>query len=671
MVFSKYVEPEGVAGGLALWWNNEVSVDVEISNKNMMHTMISTQADSRCWAATFVYGSPTHARKEQILNMIRGVACSDRVPWLCIGDFNQVLNVEDKRGGNLPNLGRIRAVREMLEDCGLTNLECKGPKFTWRNNRSDGEFIMERIDLAFANSKRREDFDTAMVLVEVAVGSDYNLLLLNTDLSLNKVKKPFKFESFWTTEESCKQIVSSSWAQNVNGSNMFRLCKKLRGSKDKLKEWHKNNFEDLRLPIAVLKDRLAEVQKKAEAGFSSKLYIEEKIMRRQRNQVVKLKDENDEWQTDPDLIANTIQSHFTKLYAAPPNREFEDILSLVDPIGTEEVNAALTKSVSLEEVQKAVFQMGSLKAPGSDGFPSIFYQKYWDVVREDVFTGVNEFFQNGHILKEMNHTNVALIPKVNNPESMSQFRPISLCRFNYKIVSKVLANKLQPFIHSLITEQQSAFIPGRQIHDNVIVAHEVFHFLKRKKTGGKCYVDVKLDLNKAYDHVCWDFLFSVLQGMGFNETWVEWIKECVHTVKYSINANREQVCNITPNRGLRQGDPLSPYLFLIAVNVFSSLMNKATCNKTLAGVRMKRKCPIVSHLLFADDSLGKAGGSEVESAGGAVDGGEYGVEVEEIDLEETGWKLRRSELKKLATPSEKLELRLKWRGGCRDWRAWF
>ncbi|KAG5543002.1 hypothetical protein RHGRI_015929 [Rhododendron griersonianum] len=117
-----------------------------------------------------------------------------------------------------------------------------------------------------------------MVLAEVAVGSDHNPLLLNTDLSLNKVKKPFKFESFWTTEENCKQIVTSSWAQSVNGSDMFRLCKKLRGCKDKLKEWHKNNFEDLRLQIAAFKDRLAEIQKKTEVGFNSELYIEEKVV---------------------------------------------------------------------------------------------------------------------------------------------------------------------------------------------------------------------------------------------------------------------------------------------------------------------------------------------------------------------------------------------------------
>ncbi|KAF7154187.1 hypothetical protein RHSIM_Rhsim01G0110800 [Rhododendron simsii] len=390
---SKYVEPEGLAGGLALWWNNDVSVDVEVANKNVMHTVISSLVDSRCWVSTFVYGSPTHAGKELVWNMIRGIACSENIPWMCIGDFNQVLSVEDKRGGNIPNMGRIRVFQEMLEECGLTDLECKGPRFTWRNNRNASDFIMERIDIAFANARWREIFDTALVMVEVAVGSDHNPLILNTDFSLNKVKKPFKFESFWTTDEACKQIIDDMWAQNVAGSDMFRLCKKLRGCKDKLKEWHKKNFEDLRLQIAVLKDHLEDIQKKSEVGFSPERYIEEKVVitkladlwqkesmfwhqrsrvnwlrmgdrntrffhlttiqRRQRNQIAKLKAENGEWQTDPALIANTIQSHFSKLYANPPSRDFEDIISLVDPVVSNEVNAALTKPISIEEsVQK-------------------------------------------------------------------------------------------------------------------------------------------------------------------------------------------------------------------------------------------------------------------------------------------------------------------------------
>lgn len=112
---------------------------------------------------------------------------------------------------------------------------------------------------------------------------------------------------------------------------------------------------------------------------------------------------------------------------------------------------------------------------------AFFSQKYWDVVGDDIFGVVQNFFLDGALLKEMNHTNVTLIPNVLNPEMINHFRPISLCRFIYKIISKVLTNRLQPFIHGLISKQQFAFIPGRQIQDNIIVAHEVFHFLKHKK----------------------------------------------------------------------------------------------------------------------------------------------------------------------------------------------
>lgn len=166
------------------------------------------------------------------------------------------------------------------------------------------------------------------------------------------------------------------------------------------------------------------------------------IQRRQRNQIVKLKDEDGEWQSDPTAIANIIKEHFQKLYAPPPPRVSDDVLSLIDPIITTDINDALTKSVTTEEIKIAAFQMGPLKAPGSDGYLGIFYQKYWQIVEEDVCAAVKNFFEGGHILKEMNHTNIILIPKVNSPESMSQFRPISLCRFNYKIISKILANRL-------------------------------------------------------------------------------------------------------------------------------------------------------------------------------------------------------------------------------------
>lgn len=212
---SSYVEPEGLSGGLALWWTNEVYVDVEFAHKNLMHTIVLDKADSSLWATTFVYGCPSQAGKEQVWDEIRGIGRSERYPWLCIGDFNQVLSVGDKMGGNVPDSGRIKAFHDMLNDCGLVDLGCKGPRFTWRNNRTEGGFIMERIDLAFANMEWREKFDTALVFVEAAIGSDHNPLVLNTNYSLNKVRKPFRFESFWTTEEECRRIISEAWEKVV------------------------------------------------------------------------------------------------------------------------------------------------------------------------------------------------------------------------------------------------------------------------------------------------------------------------------------------------------------------------------------------------------------------------------------------------------------------------
>lgn len=153
-------------------------------------------------------------------------------------------------------------------------------------------------------------------------------------------------------------------------------------------------------------------------------------------------------------------------------------------------------------------------------------------------------------------------------------------------------------MNDIISEQQSAFVMGRQIQDNIMVANEAFHFLKHKKVGKKAFVAIKLDLNKAYDRVCWDFLFKVMERMGFDSRWIGWVKQCVCSVKYSFVMNGRQVSTITPGRGLRQGDPLSPYLFLLVADVFSKLMTKAIKNKSILGMKMKKWCPMISHLLF-------------------------------------------------------------------------
>lgn len=221
---SNYVDPDGLSGGLALWWDGGVDLEVDMSNKNLMHTIITDKSNQKLWAATFVYGCPSRAGRDSVWDDIRSIARSEFLPWMCMGDFNQVLHGCDKLGGHYPSQNSLSSFHGLLSDCGLVDLEYKGPKFTWRNNRWGEDLIMERIDLAFANSKWRELHDKAMVFVEPVIGSDHNPLIMNTEVPLNRVGKPFRFESYWVTEDSCKTVVENSWTQNHVGSLMYSVC---------------------------------------------------------------------------------------------------------------------------------------------------------------------------------------------------------------------------------------------------------------------------------------------------------------------------------------------------------------------------------------------------------------------------------------------------------------
>lgn len=153
-------------------------------------------------------------------------------------------------------------------------------------------------------------------------------------------------------------------------------------------------------------------------------------------------------------------------------------------------------------------------------FPEIFYHNYWEIIGEDLCKMVKDFFQGDSSVHCLNMTEIALIAKVPNPETVTQFRPIALCNFTYKIISKILANRLKPILAQIITLQQSAFIPGRQIQDNILLAHEAFHALKLRKKTKVYEMGLKLDMNKAYDRIEWDFVNEVLLKMGFDQSWV-------------------------------------------------------------------------------------------------------------------------------------------------------
>ena len=196
---------------------------------------------------------------------------------------------------------------------------------------------------------------------------------------------------------------------------------------------------------------------------------------------------------------------------------------------------------------------------------------------------------------------MSLIPKIENPLAIKDYRPISLANVVYKLISKILAERLNPWLNDILSENQSVFIPGHLITD-VLIAHELMHSLHTKNFKNK-FMALKLDIVKAFDKVEWKFIDTVMMKMGFYSKWREWLKICICTVSYSVLINGEPTREIKPKRGLRQGDPISPYLYIICTKGLSRLIKNSIHAKKLHGFKASSSGPAISHLFFADDSL--------------------------------------------------------------------
>ncbi|CAL1404879.1 unnamed protein product [Linum trigynum] len=278
------------------------------------------------------------------------------------------------------------------------------------------------------------------------------------------------------------------------------------------------------------------------------------------------------------------------------------------------MNLELTKPVTREEVKQAVFSLGPHKSPGPDGFTGVFFRKYWSTVGEDLCKEVQSFFSTATLPQGWNDTHIALIPKIPSPEKASQFRPISCCNFKYKVVSKIMSTRIKKFMPCLVSEMQAAFTGGRLIQDNITIVHEVLHHFKNRRQGKRFDLMLKMDMRKAFDLVDWNCLDPLLIAYGFNHSWCKWIKECVRTVRFSILVNGSPTEFFSPSRGIRQGDPLSPFLFILMSNALSFLLDKGVSQGTIHGIKIKPNCPRISHCLFADDTVifGRASMEEAE-----------------------------------------------------------
>lgn len=277
--------------------------------------------------------------------------------------------------------------------------------------------------------------------------------------------------------------------------------------------------------------------------------------RRARSRILQLKFDDGEVIEDHEGIKQLLLQHFTQAYERTTTTDvdhiLEEIRTLPIPQISNQQNLALTTPVTNEEIEFTIFQLRPYKAPGLDGIPTFFYQEYWDLVKYDIFNYVQAFFHSGYLLKTLNQTFITLILKKFCPDNVNHFRPISLCNVIFKVISKILVNRLKPLMDCLITPFQNAFSKRRNISDNILIAHEIFDMMSKMKGRKGCFEALKIDMSKAYDRLDWSFLQVVLLAMNFSPNWVGWIMECVTTMQYTLLVNRCITQSFTPSKGLR------------------------------------------------------------------------------------------------------------------------
>ena len=248
----------------------------------------------------------------------------------------------------------------------------------------------------------------------------------------------------------------------------------------------------------------------------------------------------------------------------------------LDQISQQEAES-LEISFSENEIHSALMEMSGDKAPGPDGFTMAFWQSSWDFVKEEILEMFKEFHEQGSFLKSLNNTFLVLIPKKGGAADLGDFRPISLLGGLYKLMAKVLANRLKRVLNKVVAPTQNAFVMGRQILDASLIANEVIDsWQKRKEKGLIC----KLDIEKAYDSINWQFLLKTLHKMGFGSKWLGWMWSCISSAKFSVLVNGVPTGFFPSSKGLRQGDPLSPYFFILGMDVLDALIRRAVAGTT-------------------------------------------------------------------------------------------
>lgn len=643
---SNHLEDED--GRIILFWKAPVTVTLLHMSRQSLTCAVNIPGKTP-FTMTAIYAANTADERKLLWNSLVDMKHNLSLhssPWIIGGDFNEIIHCAEHSSPSFSTIiPQMIDFRTCLDDLEIRDLRFHGPPFTWTNKQPDDP-IAKKLDRVLVNEDWLITFPNSLAHFQPPVISDHTPAVIPLDTTAHVAgTKPFKFFNYLTSHPDFLSTVLEGWESTSDDMwSLSTLSKKQKALKKFLKRLHKHNYSEIQKRVGecteLVKglqreslqnpstetflaereglDKLQHLKKVEEAYFRQKsriqwlkegdlntsFYHRVAMARNYYNAIHVLTDLSGITVNTPEAVGLLAVRHFASILGPYLSQSAPFLQQMVDLATcfhcSPEQAEALVKLPTEEDIMRTLFKLNPNKSPGPDGLTSRFYSCTWNILGKEVTASISKFFESGNLPTATNSSILTLIPKFSGATSIKDYRPISCCNTTYKVISKILVSKLKPLLPSIILPNQSAFIKGRLLLENCLLASEIVSG-DHKNKGPKRLI-LKVDIAKAFDSLKWDFVVACLYSLQLPHRFILWIQECISTAAYSVGINGSLHGYFKGTRGLRQGDPLSPYLFGIAMNVLSHQLNKAAEEGSI-GYHPRCKDSKLTHLCFADDLL--------------------------------------------------------------------
>ncbi|XP_062113186.1 uncharacterized protein LOC133824323 [Humulus lupulus] len=570
---------------LLVWKADQVSLSILQEDDQYIHCFVKIKGVIQKFCLTLVYGRNSVEERKSLWTQL-SLLEFPVLPWLVVGDFNAVFYYDDRIGG--------RPITEMeLEDghhwrvCFmLAKLRSSGSHYTCSNKQMEGTRIFFKLDRVFNNEAWIDDFPDSEARINWDVISDHCYCFIKTVPIQILGTRPFKYFNMWADHQDFRNTVLCNWSKPIASSGSQQIVKKLKRLKPVLLQFNKVKVGDVAKKISEAKIKyqqarlylqedpssisLQQAEKEAclEFGCQSRMY---ESFLRQRSKITWLRfgDENTPYfhaSLKQRKLGNRITSFMDDAVLTRIEQEcFSQgvVLNLEQQLG-------LIMPFTKKDVKKSLFSIHSIKSPDPDGYGSGFYKSLWKDIGDEILEAILTFFDRGELPHELNNTIISLIPK--------------------------LAKVLPMIVH----QNQGAFIQNCLLAHNILILQDLLKGYTRKNVSPHCLI--KIYLSKAYDSLDWVFLEDILKGFCFPSRFIQWIMTCLTGTSYTLLMNGRFQGGFGGRKGLRQGDSISPLLFVLAMEYLTHLIILVTHDKEF---RLHPMCKSLHlfNLCFEDDLI--------------------------------------------------------------------